>query len=158
MTIHIGSDHTGYEMKEFLKKELAVLGHQVVDYGANELDINDDYPDFIIPTAKAVSLDSGSLGIILCASGQGEAMCANKIKGVRAGVYYGGENTQTDIKGNNFFMVSSLRKHNNANILSLGARFMTNEQAIEAVKIFIETEFSGDERHIRRINKLESES
>jgi ribose 5-phosphate isomerase B len=150
-------------MKEFLKKELEILGYEVVDYGANEFNKDDDYPDFVIPLARAIAgvylrdgLASSDFGVILGASGQGEAMCANKIKGVRAGVYYGGENTQTDIKGNNLDMVSSLRKHNNANILSLGVRFMTNEQALEAVKIFIETEFSGDERHIRRINKLET--
>ncbi|OGI76380.1 hypothetical protein A3C57_01220 [Candidatus Nomurabacteria bacterium RIFCSPHIGHO2_02_FULL_33_12] len=167
MTIHIGADHAGYEMKEFLKKELEILDYEVIDYGAKELNTDDDYPDFVIPCVRAIAEDleqnegqevSKNLGIIIGASGQAESMCANKIKGIRAGVYYGGENTQTDIKGNNLDMVSSLRKHNNANILSLGARFMTNEQAIEAVKIFIETEFSGDERHIRRINKLESES
>ncbi len=83
-------------------------------------------------------------------------MCANKIKGIRAGVYYGTDKTQTDIKGNTLDMVSSLREHNDANVISLGARFITNEQALEAVKIFLNTPFSNDERHIRRINKLET--
>ncbi|MBK5215349.1 MAG: RpiB/LacA/LacB family sugar-phosphate isomerase [Candidatus Pacebacteria bacterium] len=145
MKIYIGSDHAGYELKEKLKIFIKELGYEIEDKGAFSLEINDDYPDFIVPTAEAVSEDSGALGIILGGSGQGEAICANKIKGVRASVYYGYTPE----------IVKVTREHNNANILSLGARFINEEEAKEAVKIFIETKFSEDERHIRRIKKLE---
>jgi ribose 5-phosphate isomerase B len=145
--IYIGSDHAGYELKEKLKIFLKESGYEVIDKGAFKLDNEDDYPDFIIPVAEAIALDPQSFGIILGGSGQGEAMSANKIDGVRATEYYGGE-----IK-----IIEISREHNNANILSLGARFITEEEAKNAVKVFLETKFSGDERHIRRINKIDSE-
>lgn len=145
MKIYIGSDHAGYELKEKLKIFIKELGYEVEDKGAFSLDINDDYPDFIVPTAEAVSKDHGALGIILGGSGEGEAICANKIKGIRASVYYGYTPE----------IVKVTKEHNDANILSLGARFINEEEAKEAVKIFIETKFSEDERHIRRIKKLE---
>lgn len=145
MNIHIAADHAGYDLKEHLKNFLQIQGHTVIDHGAFVYDAQDDYPDFVIPCAKAVTQDSESLGIIIGGSGQGEAMCANKISGIRAGVYYGGD----------LELVHLMRQHNNANILSLGARFITTDQAEQAVTIFLETNFSGDERHMRRIEKLE---
>lgn len=145
MKIHIATDHAGYDLKEHLKNFLHAQGHDVVDHGAFVFDANDDYPDFIIPCAHAVAQDSESFGIVIGGSGQGEAICANKISGIRAGVYYGGD----------FELVRLMREHNNANILSLGARFITNDQAENAVIIFLETTFSGDERHVRRLEKLE---
>jgi ribose 5-phosphate isomerase B len=145
--IYIGSDHAGYELKEKLKTFLKELGYEVTDKGAFSLDKDDDYPDFIIPVAMAVASDVDSLGIVLGGSGQGEAISANKIDGIRAIEYYGGD----------LEIIKLGREHNDANILSLGARFVTEEEAKNAVKVFIETKFSGDERHIRRINKIDSE-
>jgi ribose 5-phosphate isomerase B len=145
--IYIGSDHAGYELKEKLKIFLKELGHQVSDKGAYKLDNQDDYPDFIVPVAEAVSHDENSFGIILGGSGQGEAMSANKIEGVRATEYYGGDPE----------IVKISRMHNDANILSLGARFVTEEEAREVVTLFLDTKFSKEKRHIRRINKMNEE-
>jgi len=147
MKIYIGSDHAGYELKEKLKIFLKDLGHEVTDKGAFKLDNEDDFPDFIVPVAEAVAKDEGSFGIILGGSGQGEAMSANRIDGVRATEYYGGDPE----------IIKVSREHNDANVLSLGARFVDEEVAQEAVRLFLETKFSGDERHIRRLNKLDAE-
>ncbi|MCX6754814.1 MAG: RpiB/LacA/LacB family sugar-phosphate isomerase [Candidatus Nomurabacteria bacterium] len=144
--IYIGSDHAGYELKEKLKIIIKELGYEIEDKGAFSLDNNDDYPDFIKPVAEAVALDVNSLGIVLGGSGEGEQISANKVEGIRAIEYYGG----------NIEIVKLGREHNDANILSLGARFIKEEEAKEAVKLFLETEFKNEERHVRRINKLES--
>jgi len=146
MKIYIGADHAGFLLKEKLKKFLETLGHEVDDLGAFQLDQNDDYPDFIIPVAKNVSGEPRSMGIILGGSGQGEAIVANKVVGIRSAVYYGGD----------LEIVRLSRQHNSANILSLGARFINEDEAKEAVKIFIETPFSIEERHIRRLDKVEN--
>ncbi|MFA6251602.1 MAG: RpiB/LacA/LacB family sugar-phosphate isomerase [Candidatus Paceibacterota bacterium] len=153
--IYIGSDHAGYKLKEKLKTYLQELGYQVDDKGAFALNNDDDYPDYVKLVARAVAEQEGNFGIVLGGSGQGEAMSANKIKGIRALVYYGGKNCQRDINGNKMGAVASARIHQNANVLSLGARFLSERRAKKAVKIFLETQFSNDERHIRRINKLE---
>lgn len=145
MKIYIGADHAGFELKEELKKILETEGHEVEDFGAFRLDPKDDYPDFVIPVAKAVSLNTRSLGIVLGGSGQGEAIVANKTKGIRSALYYGG----------NLDVVRLSKEHNSANVLSLGARFVTKDEAIEAVRIFIETPFGREERHIRRLDKVE---
>ena len=146
MKIYIGSDHAGYEMKEMLKKYLADLKYQVEDKGAFKYQPDDDYPDFILPVARAVASDpEASRGIIIGGSGQGEAMIANRVKGARAAVFYGG----------NFEIVELSRKHNDANILSLGARFIDDEIAKKAVKLWLETPFEGG-RHERRIAKIDS--
>lgn len=160
MNIHLAADHAGYELKEFLKIELTNLGYNFVDHGADSLDANDDYPDFVIPCAQAVAEEPSSLGIIIGGSGQGEAMCANSVTGARAAVFYGPQKAilAVDITGaisNDPYEIIRIEKeHNNANILSLGARFITHEQALHAVKLFLETEFLGTERHLRRINKF----
>jgi len=145
MKIYIGTDHAGFLLKEKLKNFLETLGHEVEDLGAFQLNPNDDYPDFVIPVAKAVSLNARSLGIVLGGSGQGEAIVANKVVGIRSAVYYGGD----------LEIIKLARQHNSANILSLGARFIDEEEAKEAVKLFIETPFSVEERHIRRLDKVE---
>jgi ribose 5-phosphate isomerase B len=155
MKIYIGADHAGFELKEKLKIYLQELGHEVLDKGAFIFDKDDDYPDFITPVAEGVAGEEGSFGVILGGSGQGEAMCANRVSGARAATFYGEpQRSQTDISGNVLDMIASTRMHNNANILSLGARFLSDEQAKNAVKVFLETKFSEDERHIRRIKKL----
>lgn len=144
LKIYVGTDHAGFELKQKLVSFLEELGHEVEDFGAHEYDKDDDYPDFIIPVACAVSKDTDSRGIILGGSGQGEAMAANRISGVRAAVYYGGD----------LELIKLSREHNNANILSLGARFLNEAEAKEAVRLWLETPFSKDERHIRRIKKI----
>ncbi|MBI2658248.1 ribose-5-phosphate isomerase [Candidatus Woesearchaeota archaeon] len=143
--IFLGADHAGFELKEHVRKYLQKEGFEVVDKGAFKFDANDDYPDFIVPAAKEVAKNKGSRGIVFGGSGQGEAIAANRVKGIRAALYYG---SKMDI-------VKLSRTHNDANILSLGARFLTKEQAIEAVKIWINTDFSNEERHIRRIKKID---
>lgn len=156
MKIYLGTDHAGFELKNKLKDYLSGLGHEVIDKGPFEFDKEDDYPDFIFPVANFVAEDTGSFGVILGGSGQGEAMCANRVKGARAGVYYGDLSTQVDSDGKSIDMVTSLREHNNANIISIGARFLDEEKVKAAVKKFIETPFPGGERHERRIKKLDN--
>lgn len=145
--IFLGSDHAGFELKEHIKKYLIKSGFNVGDKGSYKLDPQDDYPDFIVPVAKKVAENpENSRGIIFGASGQGEAIAANKVKGARAALYHGG----------NLDIVKLSRTHNNSNILSLGARFLTKEQAAEAVKLWLSTDFSGEERHARRIKKIDN--
>ena len=146
MKIYLGSDHAGFELKAHLKKYLEGLGEEVFDKGPTELDENDDYPDYMIPVAREVSEDpKGSRGIVIGGSGQGEAMAANRFTNVRAAVYYGGPKE----------IITLSREHNNANVLSLAARFISKEEAIEVVKLWLSTPFSNDERHVRRIEKIE---
>ena len=164
MKIYIGSDHTGFEVKEKLKIYLSELGlgYEVEDKGAFTYDADDDYPDFIREVAIAVANDpERSRGVILGGTGQGEAMCANRVKGARAAVFYGEAIAQgvIDIKGEKssdpFEIVKLARTHNDANILSLSVRFLSEDQIKFATQLFLKTEFKAEERHIRRINKLE---
>ncbi len=163
MKIYIGTDHSGYELKEKLKEYFVDLnlGYEVVDEGAFEYDAGDDYPDFIRKVAEGVAGDQGSMGIIIGGSGQGEAMCANRVPGVRAAVFYGqvAPQGEIDINGgrseDTFEIVKLARMHNDANIISFGARFVSLDEAKFAAELFLSTKFTGDERHIRRINKLE---
>ncbi len=147
MIIYLGADHQGFNLKEILKIYLNKNGYQVVDFGNNNYNEKDDYPDFILPVAKKVAENpEQNRGIILGSSGQGEAITANKIKGIRAAVFYGGPEE----------IIKLSREHNNANILSLGASFLEKEQAKQAIKIWLKTDFSEGERHIRRIKKIEN--
>ncbi len=143
--ISIGADHAGYELKEFLKKELIKKGFQVNDCGAFSYEELDDYPDFIRPTAQMVEDKKVDAGIVIGGSGQGEAIVANRVKGVRAIVY----NTE------NLNLITLGRKHNDANIVSIGARFVSKDHAMEAVELFLSTEFEDEERHTRRIKKID---
>jgi len=145
MKIHLATDHAGLELKDKIKLRLTELGHEVIDHGAHEYDALDDYPDFIFPCAKAVAQDDRSRGIILGGSGQGEAMAANRIKGIRAAVYYNGPEEIIELS----------RQHNNANILSLGARFMSEKEIYRIIGIWFDTDFEAG-RHQRRINKLDN--
>lgn len=146
MKIYIGSDHAGFELKGKLIPFLKELGYEIEDKGAFEYNESDDYPDFVKPVAEAVAGNKESKGIVIGKSGQGEAMAANRVGGVRAAVFYGGSHE----------VLTLSREHNDANILSLGAGLMRTEEAIEATKLWLETPFSGDERHRRRIAKLDS--
>lgn len=154
MKVYLACDHAGFETKEELKKYLPNLGlgYEVVDMGAFEMNAEDDYPDFVMPCANRVAGDEGSVGIIIGGSGQGEAMCANRVLGVRAAVFYGQEDN--DVSPDTFEIVKLAREHNNANILSIGARFVTVDEAKFASELFLKTQFSGEERHIRRISKF----
>ena len=125
MKIHLATDHAGLELKEKVKLYLSDLNYEVIDHGAYEYDALDDYPDFIFPCANAVSNDPESKGIILGGSGQGEAMAANRVKGVRAAVFYNGPDE----------IIKLSRQHNNANILSLGARFMAEEEMYKIIEV-----------------------
>ncbi len=153
MKIHIGADHAGFELKEKLIPFLKEMGHEVEDHGAHEYDPEDDYPDFIFPTANAVSSDASSRGVVIGGSGQGEAIAANRISGIRA-VVFNGQYEPKDGRSVPHEIVVS-REHNNANILSLGARFLDEADAKEALQIWLQTPFSEEERHIRRIKKIE---
>lgn len=144
MEIYLAADHAGFELKEKVKEFLKKEGYKVEDCGAFEFDKDDDYPDFISQAAEAISKDSSSKAIIFGGSGQGEAIVANKFPNVRAAVYYGRAEE----------MPSLTRQHNDSNILSLGARFLTEEEAISGIKLFLETPFSEELRHVRRIEKI----
>ena len=146
MKIYIGADHAGFELKNSLVSFLTKLGHEVKDFGAHSFEALDDYPDFIRPVAEAVAGDNGSRGILIGGSGQGEAMCANRTKGARAAVYYGGP---IDIA-----ILS--REHNDANILSLGARFIEQKEAEKVVVVWLSVLFGGEEKHARRNKKLDA--
>ncbi len=148
MRIYIGSDHAGFELKGKVIEFVKELGHEVEDKGAFEYNPDDDYPDFVKPVAEAVAGDKESRGIVLGGSGQGEAICANKFRGVRAMEYYAPSRGEVNI-------IEDSRTHNDSNILSLGARFLSEEEALEATRLWLGTPFSGDERHVRRIAKLD---
>jgi len=137
----IASDHGGYEMKEFLRKKLLAVGYEVVDFGTDSLD-SVDYPDMIHPLAEAISAGKYPLGIILCGSGNGAQLAANKHKSVRAALCW-------DIE-----LARLARLHNDANILSLPGRFIAFELAWEMVQVFLKTEFEGG-RHQQRVQKIE---
>ena len=142
MRVHIGSDHAGFELKQHLVAELTTKGYEVVDHGAPSYDAQDDYPVFCLPAAEAVVADPGSLGIVIGGSGNGEAIAANKVDGVRCALAW---SEQTATLG---------RQHNNANVISVGGRMHTAEEATRFVELFLETPFSEDARHQRRIDLL----
>jgi len=143
-TIVLATDHAGFELKEHVKKFLTEKGYNIKDFGALEYDGLDDYPDFILPAAKYIS-EHKLIGIIFGGSGQGEAMAANRIKGIRAAVFYNGPNEIVELS----------RLHNNANILSIGARFVNNQEAEKVIELWLSTDFEQG-RHEKRINKLDS--
>ncbi|OGI76117.1 hypothetical protein A3C67_01585 [Candidatus Nomurabacteria bacterium RIFCSPHIGHO2_02_FULL_42_19] len=153
MKIFIGTDHAGYVLKEKLVATLKAQGHEVIDKGAYKYDEKDDYPDFVVPVAREVSKDSNNTrGIILGATGQGEAVAANKFPYVRTVVYYGEAPTVVDDEAD---VIVRSREHNNSNVLSLAARYLTEEMALKAVDLWLKTPFSQGERHIRRLGKID---
>jgi len=139
-TIAIGSDHAGYEYKEAILKALEEKNMVVLDKGTDSNE-SVDYPDFVHPVADAIEARLADLGIIVCGSGNGAAMTANKHQGIRAALCWNNE------------LASLARLHNNANILSIPARFMSLEEAVNMVEIFLNTEFEGG-RHARRVGKI----
>jgi ribose 5-phosphate isomerase B len=168
MRIYIASDHAGFELKKALIPYIGSLEplrgqepYEVLDVGPGTLDPEDDYPKTIAPCAQRVAEDTDSFGIVIGSSGQGEAMVANRQKGARAAVFYG-RNSSTPhaieaegtIGTDSFEIIRVARRHNDANILSLGARFISEDDAREAVRIFLETPFSDAARHVRRITEF----
>ena len=143
-TIVLATDHAGFELKEHVKRFLTKRGYDIKDFGALEYDALDDYPDFILPAAKYIS-EHKLIGIIFGGSGQGEAMAANRIKGIRAAVFYNGPNEIVELS----------RLHNNANILSIGARFVSSQEVEKVIELWLSTDFE-EGRHEKRINKLDS--
>ena len=143
-TIVLATDHAGFKLKEHVKRFLTEKGYDIKDFGALEYDGLDDYPDFILPAAKYIS-EHKLIGIIFGGSGQGEAMAANRIKGIRAAVFYNGPNEIVELS----------RLHNNANILSIGARFVNNQEVEKVIELWLSTDFE-EGRHEKRINKLDS--
>ena len=159
MTIFIAADHAGIHLKKQLIQYLKVKEFEVEDCGAYELNEADDYPDFIIPCAQKVAKDKESLGIVIGGSGQAEAIAANKVRGVRTVVFYGPilPHGAADVTGrlsrDAYEMVRLTRMHNNANVLSLGARFLTGDEAKKAVSAFLENKFECN-RHASRLDKI----
>jgi ribose 5-phosphate isomerase B len=142
MRVHIGSDHAGFELKNHLVQHLTAAGHDVVDHGPHAYDAVDDYPPYCLRTGQAVVDEPGSLGIVVGGSGNGEQIAANKVKGVRAVLAW---STDTARLG---------REHNNANVISVGARMHSEKEATGFVETFLATDYSGEERHTRRIEML----
>lgn len=161
MKIALATDHAGFELLRQLEAFLVQSGHKCKDFGPESLNPKDDYPDFIFPAAQAVASGECEVGIILGGSGQGEAMAANRVKGVRCAVYYGAAEAPSaiDAAGNpakdQHEILRLSREHNNANMLSLAARFVSLEDAKQAINVWLGAKFSGDERHERRISKLD---
>ena len=142
MRVYIGSDHAGFELKAKLAGHLPSLGYEVVDCGPATYDDNDDYPPYCLLVATMVAAEQGSLGIVIGGSGNGEAIAANKVKGVRCALAFSDDTAKLG------------REHNNANVLSLGARMYDEATALRYAELFLATPFSDAERHVRRIAML----
>lgn len=142
MRVHLGSDHAGFELKMHLDTWLRDLGHEPVDHGATTYDADDDYPPSCFAVGEAVMGEPGSLGVVIGGSGNGEQIAANKVQGVRAALAWSLETAEL------------ARLHNDANVISIGARMHTAEEATSFVEVFLATAFSGEERHRRRIALL----
>lgn len=142
MRVYLGSDHAGFELKSVLVSWLTSAGHDPVDCGPASYDAEDDYPPFVMAAAAAVAADPGSAGIVIGGSGNGEQIAANKIHGIRAALAWSEETARL------------ARLHNDANVLSLGARMHPAADAIEFTRVFLETEFSGEARHVRRLEMI----
>jgi ribose 5-phosphate isomerase B len=142
MRVHLGSDHAGFHLKTALVARLVELGHEPVDHGPLAYDAADDYPPFCLRAARAVVADPGSLGVVVGGSGNGEAIAANKVAGVRCALAHSEETARLG------------REHNDANVVSVGARMHEEAEALRLVEVFLATPFSADERHARRIGML----
>lgn len=142
MRVYLGSDHAGFELKTSLVQWLTQAGHEPVDCGPSSYVPDDDYPVYVMRAASATIGDPGSLGIVIGGSGNGEQMASNKIRGVRAALVWSEETARL------------ARLHNNANVLSLGAREYSIDEAVGFAKVFVETAFSGEPRHVRRLTMI----
>lgn len=161
MNIALATDHTGLEQLKQLQDYLEDAGYQCHNFGPKTLRPDDDYPDFMLPAAKAVASGECDMGIILGGSGEGEAMAANRVKGVRCAVFYGPAvplkvvDASGRVSHNPYEIIELSRTHNDTNMLSLAARFLSLVDMKHAIKLWLETPFSNEERHKRRITKLD---
>lgn len=161
MRVYFAADHAGFELKQALLNFVrGELGHEVEDCGALTLDTADDYPDIVAGAARKLAADTAqgldSRAIVIGASGQGEAMAANRFKGVRCALYYGqAVGSQVDLSGHELDIIASTRSHNDANALSLAARFVSEEEARTVVAKWLNTGFSNEARHARRAHRLD---
>ncbi|HVU75599.1 MAG TPA: RpiB/LacA/LacB family sugar-phosphate isomerase [Candidatus Paceibacterota bacterium] len=159
MKVYFAADHAGFELKQALLTFVRSLGYETEDCGALRFDQNDDYPDLIGAGARLLSRDAKkgieSRGIFIGASGQGEAMAANRFKGVRCALYYGSTGSQKDVSGHTLDIIASSREHNDANALALGARFVDADEAKQVVEAWLTRPFSREPRHVRRIERLD---
>ena len=142
MRVYLGSDHAGFELKQVLVSRLVAAGHEPVDLGAPVYDAEDDYPPYCLNTAARVMADPGSLGVVIGGSGNGEQIAANKVKGVRAALAW------------NLSTAQPAREHNDANVVAVGGRQHSVDEATEIIEAFLAEPFSNDERHVRRIGKI----
>ncbi|KJK45907.1 ribose 5-phosphate isomerase [Lentzea aerocolonigenes] len=142
MRVYLAADHAGFELKSHLSKALSEQGHEVVDVGAHEYDAQDDYVSFCVDAAEQVVANPGTLGVVIGGSGNGEQIAANKVKGARAALAWNVDTAQL------------ARQHNDANLVGIGARQHTTEEAIAIVTAFVDTPFSGEPRHQRRIDQV----
>ena len=142
MRVYLGSDHAGFDLKSDLAARLGEQGHEVIDVGPGTLDPEDDYPPYCLNAAARVVADPGSLGVVIGGSGNGEQIAANKVPGTRAALAWSQETARL------------ARQHNDANVVAIGARLHSREEAWLIVSTFLDTQFSGDERHIRRIGQV----
>lgn len=165
MKIAVTTDHAGLaygNIYDDIKTYIAGLGHELVNFGPNTLDMNDDYPDLIAPAAHAVADGSCDAAIIMGGSGQGEAMAANRVHGVRCTLFYGLALARqpVDAEGNTsedpYEILRLSRQHNHANVLSLAARFLSLDEMKTAIRLWLETPYSDEERHARRVRKLDA--
>ena len=161
MKIALATDHTGFEQLKDIEAFLEELGHECQNFGPATLNINDDYPDFIFKAAQAVADGTCERGVIFGGSGQGEAMAANRLKGVRCAVFYGPAVVGRIIDANGrvssspYEIVKLSREHNNSNMLSLAARFVMLNDMKQVIKLWLDTPFTEQPRHVRRIDKLD---
>ncbi len=142
MRVHIGSDHAGFELKARLAEWLADQGHEAVDHGPPAFDPDDDYPPYCLATGEATAADPGSLGVVIGGSGNGEQIAANKVAGIRAALAWSPETARL------------AREHNDAQVVAIGARMHSTEEAIRLVEVFLATAFSAEPRHRRRLDQL----
>ncbi|HET7328249.1 MAG TPA: ribose-5-phosphate isomerase [Nocardioidaceae bacterium] len=142
MRVHLGSDHAGFELKQHVVSRLGQLGHDVTDHGPHAYDPDDDYPPYCLRAAEAVAADRASLGIVVGGSGNGEQIAANKVKGVRAALAWSEDTAALS------------RQHNDANVISVGARMHSADEATRFVEVFLATPYSDEDRHTRRIGML----
>lgn len=153
MKIAIASDHAGFELKKYFISLLEELGLEIIDFGPLLYDENDDYPDYIKSVGEYISKNHNSeeyRGIVIGGSGQGENICVNRFENVRSALVYGND---FDLNQN---IIKLSREHNDANVISFAARFIEEKEAGELLKIWLSEKFSNDERHIRRISKIDN--
>ena len=162
MKIALATDHAGFEQLKQFKEYLIAEGHECQDFGPTAFDEADDYPDFIFPAARAVASGDCEVGIIMGGSGQGEAMAANRVKDVRCTLFYGPVTAKVAVDAEGtlsedpYEILRLSRQHNHANMLSLSARFLTLDEMKQAIKTWLETPYNDAERHVRRVQKLDT--